>query len=298
MTSAELPGSTTSRWLKAAPLLFLLLWSGGFIFLKLGLNYADPLTFLALRYACVVGILMVPFLWARPGLPATFEAWLHLAMVGLFLQAGYFSFTYLSLKYGLPAGIVALITSQQPIVIGLLAPAIAGERVDTVRWAGLVLGVAGACLVIFAKSSMGVAAPLGLVFAVLALISMAGGTLWEKRFAAPTHPVTANLVQCTVGLMVSAPLAFLLEPMHVQWSPGLFASLAYLVLGNSIVAISLLLAMIRNGEASRVSALFFLVPPVTATIAFVFLQEAIPPIARLGMLLAALGIYLVMRERN
>jgi drug/metabolite transporter (DMT)-like permease len=297
MSPSTAPASVAPPWLKIAPALFLLLWSSGFVFLKLGLAYADPLTFLALRYACVVAILVVPFIAMKAPLPATRTAWLHLAMVGLLIQAGYFAFTYLSLKASSSAAEVALITSQQPILIGLLAPAIAGERVDAVRWTGLALGVAGAAIVILARSSVHAGAPLGILFAVLALLSMTAGTLYEKRFGEATHPVTANVVQYAVGLAVAAPLAVLLEPMHVQWSAGLFASLAYLVLANSIVAISLFLAMIRYGEASRVSALFFLVPPSTAVIAFLVLGEPIPTLAWAGMALAAVGILLVMRSR-
>jgi len=284
-------------WLRAAPALFLLLWSSGFVFLKLGLRHADPLTFLALRYACVVGLLIGPCLWIRPALPAGIKPWLHLAVVGLLIQAGYFSFTYLSLKYGMSAGAVALVTSQQPILVGLLAPAIAGERVDRMRWIGLAMGVAGAILVITAKSSIDIT-PAALAFAVLALLAMTGGTLWEKRFGTTVHPVLSNTVQYAVGLAVTAPLAFALEPMHVEWTPELAGSLAYLVIGNSIVAISLLLAMIRHGEASRVSALFFLVPPTTTVIALLVLGEPIPPMAWPGMALAAAGLYLVMGRRG
>ncbi|WP_019449354.1 DMT family transporter [Cupriavidus sp. BIS7] len=284
-------------WLRAAPALFLLLWSSGFVFLKLGLRHADPLTFLALRYACVVGLLIGPCLWIRPALPVGIKPWLHLAVVGLLIQAGYFSFTYLSLKYGMSAGAVALVTSQQPILVGLLAPAIAGERVDRMRWIGLAMGVAGAILVITAKSSIDIT-PAALAFAVLALLAMTGGTLWEKRFGTTVHPVLSNTVQYAVGLAVTAPLAFALEPMRVEWTPELAGSLAYLVIGNSIVAISLLLAMIRHGEASRVSALFFLVPPTTTVIALLVLGEPIPPMAWPGMALAAAGLYLVMGRRG
>jgi len=285
-------------WLRAAPALFLLLWSSGFVFLKLGLRHADPLTFLALRYACVIGLLIGPCLWLRPPLPAGIKPWFHLAVVGLLIQAGYFSFTYLSLKYGMSAGAVALVTSQQPILVGLLAPAIAGERVDRMRWIGLAMGVAGAILVITAKSSIDVASPTALAFAVLALLAMTSGTLWEKRFGTTVHPVLSNTVQYAVGLAVTAPLAFALEPMRIEWTPELVGSLAYLVIGNSIVAISLLLAMIRHGEASRASALFFLVPPVTTVIALVVLGESIPPMAWPGMALAAAGLYLVMGRRG
>lgn len=290
-----MPPAAPPAWLKAAPALFLLLWSSGFVVLKVGLAYADPMTFLALRYACVVLILSPFMLVLRPPLPAGAAAWGHLAMVGLLLQAGYFCFTYLSLKQGMSAGGVALITSLQPILIGLLAPAIAHERVDARRWAGLALGVTGAALVIVAKASIDLLAPLGLLFAVSALLCITGGTLYEKRFGAQTHPITSNLVQYSVGLAVSAPLAFWLEPMRIEWTGALLGSLAYLVIGNSLVAITLLLTMIRHGEASRVSALFFLVPPCTALIALLILGEPIPALAWPGMALAALGILLVTR---
>ncbi|MBU9606103.1 DMT family transporter [Burkholderia multivorans] len=282
-------------WLRAAPALFLLLWSSGFVFLKLGLRDADPLTFLALRYACVVALLAGPFLWLWPALPRTRRAWLNLIVVGLLLQDGYFSFTYLSLKLGMSAGAVALVTSQQPILVGLLAPALAGERVGALRWVGLALGAAGAVLVILARGAVAIASPWALAFALLALACITGGTLWEKRFGTDVHPVSANLVQYAVGLAVSAPLAFALEPMHVHWSAGLAGSLAYLVICNSLIAISLLLAMVRHGEASRVSALFFLIPPATALIALAVLGETIGALAWPGMALAAAGLYLVMR---
>ena len=282
-------------WLRAAPALFLLLWSSGFVFLKLGLRDADPLTFLALRYACVVALLAGPFLWLRPAMPRTRRAWLNLIVVGLLLQAGYFSFTYLSLKLGMSAGAVALVTSQQPILVGLLAPVLAGERVGALRWVGLALGSAGAVLVILARGSVAIASPWALAFALLALACITGGTLWEKRFGTDVHPVGANLVQYAVGLAVSAPLAFALEPMHVHWSAGLAGSLAYLVICNSLIAISLLLAMVRHGEASRVSALFFLIPPATSLIALAVLGETIGALAWPGMALAAAGLYLVMR---
>ena len=276
--------------------MFLLLWSCGFVFLKFGLRYADPLTFLALRYACVVTLLGLACLWLRPRFPRRASQWLHLAMVGLFVQAGYFCSTYLSLDHGMSAGALALITSQQPILIGLLAPALAGERVDRMRWLGLALGVGGAMVVILAKSSISVGSPLGLGFALSALLSMTCGTLWEKRFGEPTSPLVSNLVQFTVSLAVVAPLAWTLEPMHVQWAPGMLMSLAYLVLGNSIVALTLLLTMIRHGEASRVSALFFLVPPCTALIAYAVLGERVPGLAWPGMALAGAGLWLVMRQ--
>lgn len=295
-TGNQTATSSTSYWVIASPALFLLLWSSGFVFLKAGLQYADPLTFLALRYVCVVGLLILACCWRRPSFRLTANEWMSLIGTGLLIQAGYFAFTYLSLKLGTSAGTIALITSQQPILIGLLAPWVAKERVGLRRWIGLILGVTGAIVVILSKSSIALTSTLGLGFALLALLTLAGGTLWEKRFGTQADVLTANTVQYSVGLAVTAPLAFWLEPMQVQWTAGLFGSLAYLVVCNSLLAISLLLAMIRRGEASRVSALFFLVPPMTAIIAFLVLRETLPALAIPGMALAAAGIYLVMKR--
>src|SRR5690625_1933129 len=116
--------SHNASWAVAAPVVFLVLWSSGFVFLKLGLQFAEPLTFLAFRYICVIAILVVLLLWMAVHWPTSPAQWLHLIMVGLLLHAGYFSFTYLSLHHGMSAGGVALITSQQPILVGLLAPII------------------------------------------------------------------------------------------------------------------------------------------------------------------------------
>ena len=167
-----------------------------------------------------------------------------------------------------------------------------------VRWLGLGLGVCGAMLVIVSRSGIHVASPLALLFAVTALLAMTAGTLWEKRFGTPAHPLAANLIQYAVGLAVVAPLAWWLEPMRLQWAPQMLLSLAYLVVANSIVAISLLLAMIRHGEASRVSALFFLVPPITALMAWLVLDQTLPPLGWAGLAVSALGVAIVTLERR
>ena len=213
----------------------------------------------------------------------------------MLFRSGYFCGTYLGIRHGVSAGAMALITSQQPIVVALLAPRLVGERVSARHWLGLLLGVGGAALVITAGGELHFTWT-GFGFALLALAGMTTATLWEKRFGRTVHPVGANLVQCAVGLCITAPLAWALEPMHIAFTPGLLVSLAYLALGNSLVAISLLLALVRFGQASRVSALFFLIPPVTALMAYGLLDETLPTMAWPGIALAGLGIYLVMRK--
>jgi drug/metabolite transporter (DMT)-like permease len=139
------------RWL--APATFLLLWSAGFAFVALGLPDSEPITFLALRYAIVVAVLLGAFAVLRPPLPQSRRDWLDLIVVGLLLQAAYFTLLYLALDLESSAGTVALIVSLQPILVGLLAPRVAGEHVTKVRWAGLALGLAGAAVVISSRSA-------------------------------------------------------------------------------------------------------------------------------------------------
>lgn len=294
------PSATTDAggdrlWALVAPAVFLVLWSAGFAIAKLGLLHADPITFLALRYALVLAVLLplVPIL--RPPLPARPIDWLHLAVVGFLIQAVYFGLCYIAMDVGLSAGALALIVSLQPILVGLLAPRLAGERVGALGWAGLALGLAGAALVIAARSEIEATSAWAVIAAAGGLAGMTAATLYEKRFGLSQHPVTANAVQYAVGLAAVLPVAWAIEEMRVDWTGELVASLAYLVIGNSLVAITLLLAMIRRGQASRVSALFFLVPPGAALIAWASIGEAMPPLAWLGMALAAAGVALVGR---
>jgi drug/metabolite transporter (DMT)-like permease len=280
-----------------APPLFILLWSSGFIFVAIGLKYADPITLLAVRYVLVEAILVPVALLLRPRLPRG-RAWLHLAVVGLLVQAIHFGAINLALRFGLAPGAAALVTSLQPVLVGLLAPWMTGEPTSPRRWVGLALGLAGAALVILARSALGALPLAGLLCAVAGLGGITFGTLYERRFGTRQHPVTASIVQCGVGLLVSLPLAAALEPMRLQVTTGLVISLGYLVICNSIVALTLLMAMIRIGEASRVSALFFLVPPTTALLAFLVLGERVPPLGWVGLATSAVGVAVVTLERR
>ncbi len=281
-----------------APVLFLLLWSGGYTFAKLGLNYAEPMTFLALRYVCVLILMWPLYLIVRPRLPERLISWLHLAVTGLLMQALYFGMSYLAFADGLSAGGVALIVSLQPILVAVAAPLFVNELVSRYRWLGLVLGLAGAALVIWSRQDVTTASYAGVVFAVIALVSMSTGSIYEKRFGVNQHPITATIVQFTVGFLVILPVAMLRETMQVSFTPELVWSLAYLVIGNSIIAVSLLLYLIRAGEVSRVSALLFLVPPAASLLAWFVLDEAMPPLAWAGMALAGAGVLMASRSKT
>ncbi len=283
-------------WLKAAPFVFLMLWSSGFACAKIGLQYSPPMTFLALRYALVLVMLAPLAILLRPPLPKRGIDYLHVAITGFLVQGVYFGFSYFAFWLGASAGSVALIVSLQPILVGLLAPRFAGEHVGWTRWTGLILGLAGAAIVIVARSEIEVTTAAAMICAVGALAGMTGGTLYEKRFGVSQHPVTANAIQYVVGLLFVLPLALASEDMRVDWTWQLIVTVLYLAVANSLISMTLLLAMIRAGEASRISALFFMVPPMAAVIAWVLLGEAMPPVAWAGMAIAAAGVLIATRN--
>lgn len=282
-------------WSLVAPALFILLWSGGFTALKAGLAYAEPITYLALRYGVVLAVLVPLFLIMRPPLPKSPVEWGHQAVIGILVQTLYFGLAYIAMRLGVSAGLQALIVSLQPILVGILAPGLVHERVGVVQWLGLGLGILGAALVIMTRSAVDATSAAGILCSFGALFGMTAGTLYEKRFGVAQHPVTSNLIQYVVGFAAVLPLAWALEDMHVSWTGQMIAALLYLVIGNSLVSVTLLLAMIRRGEASRVSALFFLIPPIAAVIAWLLIDEAMPPLAWMGMALAAAGVAIANR---
>jgi drug/metabolite transporter (DMT)-like permease len=279
------------------PVIFLVLWSGGFVAARVGLVDAGPLTFLVARYLIVLAALVPLAIALRPAPPAGWSAWGHLAAVALLIQVLYFALINVSLELRTSAAGVALIVTLQPILVALAAPSITGERVGLARWGGLALGLAGAAAVIVARGDIR-ASPLGVLAAVAAACAITAGTLYERRFGTPQHFLTANLVQYGLAFLLLLPLAFLLEGLRLHPTPRFGLAVGYLAIGNSLISISLLLAMVRRGEAARVSALFFLVPPLAGLMALGVLGEWMPPVAWAGMAVAAAGVVMATRSQR
>ncbi|MFA9231610.1 MAG: DMT family transporter [Microgenomates group bacterium] len=283
-------------WLICAPVIFLFLWSAGFAIAKLGLQHAEPFTILALRYVCVLALLVPLALILRPPMPKTWRAVADVGLVGFLIQVVYFGFCYTAFKSGMSAGSVAIIVCLQPILVALVAPYLVGECISLRGWIGLALGLFGAATVIFSQQKIGGESLFGIGCTVVALLGITSGTLWEKRFGVSHHPISANLIQYAVGAAFAVPAAWVSEGMAIDWTPAFVGVMIYLVVGNSLLAMSLLLAMIRLGEVSRVSSLFYLVPPLSAVCAWPLLGEAMQPLAWFGMAFAAVGVALVSRK--
>ena len=253
---------------------------------------------LALRFAAVIAIMAVLFAILRPPLPKTPKDWLHLGLVGFLMQTVYFGMAYFAFVNGVAAGTAALIFSLQPLLVGLLAPRWSAETVSWPQWLGLAIAMTGTFVVIVARLEIDSPPLVGFGFAALALAGITLATLWEKRFGLSHNPVTANLVGYSAGLLGLLPFLTWADIAAVNWTTSFYWAFAYLVIGNSVIAVGLLRAMIRAGQVSRVSTLLFLVPPLTAFIAWVALDQPMPLMAWAGLIIARFGAYLATRHRK
>ena len=277
------------------PLLFVFLWSTGFIGAKYGLPYAEPLSFLFVRYLAVIALMTAIALLTRAPWPKAPMQWVHIGVSGLLVHAVYLGGVFIAIKQGLPAGITALVVGMQPLLTALGAGWLLGERVVGRQWLGLALGFVGVALVVSGK--FGDTAALGpmLVPALCALLGITVGTLYQKRYCARFDLRTGSIIQFVPTALATLPLILLFDGFHVDWTGDFIFALAWLVLVLSIGAISLLNLLIRSGSAVNVASLFYLTPLSTALIAFLMFDEKLGWLAVLGMGLAVSGVYLVAR---
>ena len=278
------------------PLLFVFLWSTGFIGAKYGLPDAGPLSFLLTRYGAVILLMGALALATRAPWPAGPRQWLHIAVTGLLVHATYLGGVFIAIKHGLPAGVTALVVGLQPLLTATLAGALLGETVSRRQWGGLALGLAGVGLVVSGKFGD---AALGamLLPAVVALLGITLGTLYQKRHCAGFDLRTGSVIQFAASAAATAPLCLLTEGYAVDWTGGFVFALGWLVLVLSIGAISLLNLLIRSGSAVNVASLFYLTPPTTALIAWAVFGETLTSTAIAGMALAVSGVWLVARAK-
>lgn len=288
---SEPPRNLTEAAVFAAPAVFVLLWASGFIGAKLGLPYAEPMTFLTLRMTAVVALLGVIILLTRPAWPSP-TGMLHSAVTGLLVHGAYLGGVFEAIDHKLPAGSAALVVSLQPILTSTLANRLLGERVTARQWLGLVLGVGGVYLVVHGHTG-GNAQPFAWAAATFALIGMTIGTLYQKRFGGGIEWRTGFFFQYAASAVLFGIAALGFESMQVRWSTDLVVALAWLVLGLSFGAIWLLYFLIRHQAAARVVSLFYLTPPFTALMAWLAFDERLSPLALAGMAVCVAGVAMV-----
>lgn len=276
---------------RAAPVIFVLLWSTGFIGTKYVINNADPLTYLAVRMA-FVAILMagIVAIW-RPRWPNKTET-LHSVIAGILVHGFYLGGTAVAIAHSVPAGLSALIPGLQPILTSTLANRWLGERVTALQWTGLLLGVAGTLLVLHNRSMSGDIG-WGFLASGVGLVSITIGTLYQKRYCSQIDWRSGNLVQFIACAVLFSIGAFAFEARVINWNAEFIAALVWLTVVLSIGSIGLLYWLIRRSAATEVASLFYLVPAVTAAMAFVLFGERLDTVSIIGMLACAAAVVVV-----
>ena len=286
--------------LRAMPLVFVLIWSTGFIVARYGMPHGPPFTFLALRYAISVLCFLPWIWWSRSRWPVGRHQWGHLAVTGVLMHAIYLGGVWAAVKAGMGSGVSALIVGLQPVLTAIWLSA-GGTRVSQRQWIGLGLGLAGLVMVVSRKLGLGSAGDqitlVNLSLAVGALLAITVGTLYQKRYVAPCDVRTANAIQLAAALVVTLPLA-LLESEPMRWDPEAIGAMAWSVLVLTLGGSSLLYLLIQKGAATTVTSLFYLVPPTAAILAWVLFSEPITAMTVLGMAVTAMGVSLVLRAHR
>lgn len=282
-------------WLRAMPAVFVLIWSTGFIVARYGMPYAPPLKFLAVRFALSLACFAAWVALARVEWPKQRAQWGHLAVTGILMQAGYLGGVWAAVREGMGAGLVALLVGIQPVLTAVWL-SFTGGRITGRQWIGLGLGFAGLVLVVLRKLGQGgeVSAET-MALALMALVSITAGTLYQKRFVAPCDVRSASAVQMAAAVLVTLPFAAL-ETDSIQWNLHSGGAMAWSVLALSLGGSSLLYMLIQRGTATAVTSLLYLVPPCTAVMAWLLFSEPITLVTVLGIGLTAVGVSLVVRS--
>ena len=277
------------------PALFVLIWSTGFIVARYGMPHSPPMKFLLVRYALSMACFLPWIFFAKVKWPTNRTQWIHLAITGVFMHAGYLGGVWAAVKAGMGSGLSALIVGLQPVLTALWLSSMGGQ-IARRQWLGLVLGFVGLVMVVSRKFEQGGEADwVNMAFAIGALFSITIGTLYQKRFVAPCDVRTASVVQLMAATLVTLPLA-LMETETIHWSSGLAGAMAWSVLVLTLGGSSLLYLLIQRGAAASVTSLMYLVPPSTALLAWLLFSEPITVVTIAGTLLTAFGVSLVVRS--
>jgi drug/metabolite transporter (DMT)-like permease len=283
---------------QAIPVVFVLIWSTGFIVARFVVPNAPPLTFLSMRYALSALCFALWIGVTRAAWPVGRAQWLHLGVTGVLLHAAYMGGVWVAVKAGMGAGVVALLVGLQPMLTAIWISRGPGAHrqhaVSRRQWLGLALGLFGLALVVWRKLGSGEITAWNLAMAGVALFGITAGTLYQKRFVAPCDVRTANTVQLLAALIVSLPFAFL-ESGTIPWDQTHVLAMVWSVLGLTLAGTSLLYMLIQQGALTRVTGLLYLVPPVTAVLAWALFGESLTALMLLGMALVALGVTLVVK---
>jgi drug/metabolite transporter (DMT)-like permease len=273
--------------------LFILLYSGGFVGVKLGFPYAHPLIFLILRFVVSAVLLCVLSFITKAKWPSSWKQTMHIAVAGLFLMGLVSIGTWTSIDMGVPPAVSALILALQPLAVALISTVFQKKHISPLQWIGMLFGLIGVLLVVWDKASFDMHYLTGILFSFLGLIGLTVGNLYQKQFCANMNIFTGGVIQCVSSGIICFILALLFEPFRVIWSEQFIFALFFMSVVVSIGALSFLYILLRKGETHKVASLFYLIPAVTAVMSYFAFGTVLTPVELLGMFIAMIGVGLV-----
>ena len=286
---------------KLAPGLFVFLWSTGFIGVKYGIPYAPPFYFIAIRMAIASLLLFIAISFLRKSQPLTRSILWPSTLIGLTLHGAYLGGCFFAVSRGMPAGVAALIVSLQPVLVSLFAAKYLNEPLRARAVLGLILGLAGLFVVVIPRINMTGDNAISLVAVAASVIGLLGGTsgtILQKKYGGAIPTLAGTSIQYAATALVLLVLALLFEEPNITWSPEFFGALTWLVLALSFGAILLLFFLLSHGSAASVSSLYYLVPAVTAIIAYFMFDEHISVISLIGTAITVVGVWLVVGKQK
>ena len=272
---------------------FVAIWGSGFIATKIALQHVAPFTFLSIRFALGLALL-VPFVCVvRPRWPATPKAFAHVAIAGLMMHAIHLGGSHYTQYLGLSAGITAVLLCIQPVLTAMIAARWMGEKLNPVQWLGVIAGLAGVTLIVWHKIDVREATTGSLIAVTISLIGITAGSLYQRAFCADVDLRAAACVQLAATLLVLAPLALAFEDNTVRWSWALAGALCYLVILASLLAVSAWHYLLRHGGATRVTSLIYLTPVFAIVPEFVWFGITPSTISWAGIFVTCAGVGLL-----
>jgi drug/metabolite transporter (DMT)-like permease len=277
---------------------FVAVWGSGYIATKIGLQYAPPFTFLSLRYVFGLLCLLPVVVFWKPVWPRSRAELAHLAVAGLLMHAVQLGGSHYAQYLGMSAGVIALVASTQPVLTALIAARFLHERLLPRQWLGIALGLIGVVLVVWHKIDIREVTLASLLAALIALGGVTAATLYQRKFSPHADLKAAAVVQFAVSLAVLAPLALAVEDFRVDWSWPLVASIAFLVIFASIVGVSVLHLLMRQGEAARVSSMLYLPPIFAVGLEYAMFGEFPGALGLTGIALTCGGVAMTVWTRR
>ena len=284
--------------IKFLPLVFIFLWSSAFITTKPIVDYSDPFAALCFRFLIVALGFYFFSLFSKQKILFVKKNILPSISTGILFHGFYLGGVFYSISIGLPTGIAALIVTLQPVLTNALAGPILNEKITWTKWLGVLLGFFGAILVI--GFDIGKSLPLvGIIAVIISLISVTCATLWQKKISNNLPLSVSNMYQALGGFLFHLfIIIFFIQKPFINFSITFIIAISHQILLVSFGAFTILMFLIKKNSASKTVSVFFLIPPTSAVMAWIFLGENLNPIDIFGFIIATLGVYIATREKN